>query len=279
MKAKYINPFTDFGFKKIFGEEASKLILIDFLRSLLPESNIVDLTFKDKEQLGKSEEDRKAVYEIYCQNANGERIIVGLQKAKQKYFKDRTIYYASFPIQEQAEKGGWSYELKAVFCIGILDFKFDEDKKNVAEVIHTVQLKDQYNQVFYDKLQFVYLEMPHFNKKENELITRLDKWLYFIKHLEDFQIIPAIFKDAIFKQAFEKAEIANYTEQEKTEYEQSLKTYRDLKGVIDTAYDEGKIEGKMEGKIEVAKTLKENKVPIDIIIKSTGLSKEQIDKL
>ena len=283
MKAKYINPFTDFGFKKIFGEEASKPLLIDFLTNLLPESNIVDLTFKDKEQFGKTEDDRKAVYDIYCKNANGERIIVELQKAKQKYFKDRTIYYSSFPIQEQAEKGEWNYELKSVYCVGILDFKFDEDKQIKDEVIHTIQLKDQHNQVFYDKLKFVYLEMPHFNKKENELQGRLDKWLYFIKHLEDFQSIPEIFKDDIFVKAFEKAEIAKYTEKERIEYEESLKVYRDLKGVIDTAFDEGKIEGKIEGiterNIEVAKNLKKIGISTEIIMKSTGLSEEEIDKL
>lgn len=166
MTAKYINLFTDFGFKKIFGEEASKPMLIDFLTSLLPESNIVDLTLKDKEKLGNHREERKAVYDIYCENSEGEKIIVELQKAKQNYFKDRTIYYSSFPIQEQAEKGDWNYELKSVFCVGILDFKFDEDKLSKGEVIHTVELKDQNNQVFYDKLKFVYLEMPHFNKTE-----------------------------------------------------------------------------------------------------------------
>ncbi len=283
MKAKYINPFTDFGFKKIFGEEASKPMLIDFLTSILPENIIVDLTFKDKEKLGKSQDDRKAIYDIYCQTVQGEKIIVELQKAKQNYFKDRTIYYASFPIQEQADKGEWNYNLKAVYCIGILDFKFDEDLLSIGEVIHTVQLKDQNNQVFYDKLKFVYLEMPHFNKNEKELNTRLDKWLYFIKNLEDFQNIPEVFKDEIFVQAFEKAEIAKYSEKEKDEYEQSLKTYRDLKGVIDTAFDQGKIEGmiegKIEGKIEVAKSLKENGVPLEIIIKTTGLSKQQVENL
>jgi hypothetical protein len=66
MKAKYVNPFTDFGFKKIFGEEASKPLLIDFLTNLLPEINIVDLTFKDKDKLGQTEDDRKAIYDIYC---------------------------------------------------------------------------------------------------------------------------------------------------------------------------------------------------------------------
>ena len=265
MKAKYVNPFTDFGFKKIFGEDASKPMLIDFLTSILPESNIVDLTFKDKDKLGKAKDDRKAVYDIYCETRSGEKIIVELQKAKQNYFKDRTIFYTSFPIQEQAERGDWDYSLKAVYCIGILDFKFDEDKLSRGEVIHTVQLKDHHNQVFYDKLKFVYLEMPHFDKSEIELKTRLDKWLYFIKHLEDFQSIPDIFKDEIFRQAFEKAEIAKYTNDERLEYEQNLKNYRDYKNTIDIAFDEGKlegkqegmIEGKQEGKLETAKQLKQ----------------------
>ena len=279
MKAKYVNPFTDFGFKKIFGQEASKPLLIDFLASLLPEANIVDLTFKDKEKLGRSEADRRAVYDIYCQNGNGERIIVELQKAKQRYFKDRTIYYSSFPIQEQAKTGNWNYQLKAVFCVGILDFKFDEDEETLGEVIHTVQLKDQHNQIFYDKLKFVYLEMPHFKKKETELRTRLDKWLYFIKNLAHLQKIPEIFKDTIFQQAFEKSEIAKYSAKERNEYEASLKIYRDYNNTLDTAFEDGMLEGMLKGKFEMAKSLKENGVSIEIIIKTTGLARKEIDKL
>ena len=279
MKAKYINPFTDFGFKKIFGEEASKLLLIDFLTSLLPESNIIDLTFRDKEKIGLSEEDRKAIYDIYCETKSGEKIIVELQKAKQNYFKDRTIYYASFPIQEQAQKGNWNYQLKAIYCVGILDFKFEDDKVVDKEVVHTVQLKDQNNEVFYHKLKFVYLEMPHFNKSEGELLTQLDKWLYFIRHLEDFQSIPDIFKDSIFEQAFEKAEIAKYSSEERDEYEKSLKIYRDLKGVIDTAYDEGKIEGEQQKAIDVAKRAKKMGLSSQDIAVLTGLSIDEIELL
>ena len=100
MKAKYINPFTDFGFKKIFGEEASKPLLLDFLNALLPlEHHVVDLTFKNSEQLGQTEADRKAIYDIYCDTDKGEKFIVELQKAKQNYFKERTIYYSTFPIK------------------------------------------------------------------------------------------------------------------------------------------------------------------------------------
>ena len=274
MKAKYLNPFTDFGFKKIFGEEASKPLLIDFLNALLLQTDkIVDLTFKNNEQLGQTDLDRKAIYDIYCENEKGEKFIVELQKAKQNYFKERTIYYSTFPIREQAEKGEWSYNLKAVYCIGILDFTFDDYDTDIEkdEVVHTIKLKNQNGKTFYEKLTFIYLEMPNFKKTETQLENRLDKWLYFIKHLEDFQTIPSIIADDVFNQAFEKAELAKFGKFELANYENSLKIYRDLKGVIDTAFD--------EGILKVAKNLKEEGMELEFIIKVTGLSKKQIDKI
>jgi predicted transposase/invertase (TIGR01784 family) len=282
MKAKYVNPFTDFGFKKIFGEEASKPLLIDFLNALLPQPNkIIDLTFKNTEQLGQLDADRKAIYDIYCENENGEKFIVELQKAKQNYFKERTIYYSTFPIREQAEKGAWDYQLKAVYCVGILDFTFDdyEEEPEKSEVVHTIQLKNQHGKTFYDKLTYIYLEMPNFNQAEAKLSTRLDKWLYFIKHLEDFQTIPSIFKDDVFTQAFEKAELARLDQTDLDRYENSLKIYRDLKGVIDTAFDEGKTEGRLEEKIQVAISAKQMGLSTVDIIRLTGLTEKEIDKL
>ncbi len=278
MKAKYINPFTDFGFKKIFGEEASKPLLMDFLNALLPQKNkIVELNFKNTEHLGQTDADRKAIYDIYCENENGEKFIVELQKAKQNFFKERTIYYSTFPIREQAEKGEWNYSLKAVYCIGILDFTFDdyENEPEKSEVVHTIKLKNQNGKVFYDRLTYIYIEMPNFKQTEIELNTRLDKWLYFIKHLEDFQTIPTIFKDEVFRQAFEKAELAKYGQTELDSYENSLKYYRDLKGVIDTAFSDGK----SERSLEIAKALKDNGVSTQIISKTTGLSESEINKL
>ena len=290
MKAKFINPFTDFGFKKIFGEEASKPLLLDFLNSLLPESDkIVDLTFKNNEQLGETDTNRRAVYDIYCENEKGEKFIVELQKAKQNYFRERTLYYATFPIREQAEKGFWDFNIKAVYCIGILDFTFDNQKLDpeTNEFKHTIKLKNQNGKTFYEKLTFIYFEMPNFHKGETELETRLDKWLYFIKHLEDFQTIPLSIKDEVFKQAFEKAELANLGSIEMDNYEKSLKIFRDLNGAFDTAFGdgklegklEGKIEGKMEGKMEIAKSLKDMGVLTATITASTGLTKEEIEKL
>lgn len=282
MKAKYINPFTDFGFKKIFGEEASKPLLLDFLNALLPENDrIVSLSFKNNEQLGQTEFDRKAIYDIYCENEKGEKFIVELQKAKQNYFKERTIYYSTFPIQEQAERGEWNYNLKAVYCIGILDFTFDdyESEPEKSEVIHTIKLKNQNGKTFYDKLTYIYLEMPNFNKSEADLKTRIEQWLYFIKHLEDFQTIPTIFNDDVFSKAFEKAEIAKYEPNELDKYQASLKIFRDNKAVFDYAKDTAYDEGKLVGKLETAKSFKKLGVSIEIIIEATGLSKEEIDKI
>jgi len=179
MKAKYANPFTDFGFKKIFREEASKPLLIDFLNALLTHHDRnIDLTFKNTEQLGQFDTDRKAIFDIYCENETGEKFIVELQKAKQNYFKERTIYYSTFPIREQAEKGqclpafvvqAGSHQLKAVYCIGILDFTFDdyENEPEKNDVVHTIKLKNQHGNTFYDKLTYIYLEMPNFHLKMN----------------------------------------------------------------------------------------------------------------
>jgi len=310
MKAKYINPFTDFGFKKIFGEQAGKELLIDFLNALIPQANkIIDLNFKNTEHLGQKELDRNAIFDIYCENQSNEKFIVELQKAKQNYFRERTIYYSTFPIREQAEKGEWNYNLNAVFCIGILDFTFNdyESEPEKSEVVHTIKLKNQHGNTFYEKLTYIYIEMPNFNKLEENLSSRLDKWLFFIKNLEDFQSIPSIFSDEIFEKAFEKAELAKFGQEEMDKYESSLKLYRDLKCVIDTAFiegrsegkiegleegrqegleegrleglEEGRLEGLQEGKYNMAKLLKDNGVQIQLIIQTTGLTREEIDLL
>lgn len=229
MHSKFINPYTDYGFKKLFGEEASKPLLIDFLNTLLPAYHqIADLTFKNTEQLGKTEQDRKAIYDIYCESVTGERFIVELQRAKQAYFKERTLYYATFPIVEQAQKGNdWLFDLKAIYCISILDFCLDNLPNN-RSVMQTIKLKDQNNHVFYDKLTFVYLEIPKFDKLENQLATQLDKWLFFIKNLKDLQVIPVMLQNnSVFEKAFKTAELANLNRDEWLKYEYSLKAYRD----------------------------------------------------
>ncbi len=254
-------------------------MLIDFLNQVLPEKHqIQDLTYARTEHFGNSEADRKAVFDLYCIGANGDRFIVEMQKAKQNFFKDRSVYYASFPIQEQAKKGDWNYQLSAVYMVGILDFVFSEDEAEQL-VRHQVQLKDQINRVFYDKLTFIYLEMPNFNKNEAELETNFDRWMYVLQQLPSLENRPAALKDRIFQKVFETAEIAKFSPDDKVKYEESLKYYRDLKNVVDSSYEEAKAEGKEERNTEIARQMKSDGEPLEKIIRYTGLSAQDIENI
>ena len=234
IREKYINPFTDFGrspmrFKRLFGTEANKELLIDFLNELLAgREEISDLTYLNGEQLGKTEEDRKSIYDIYCENERGEKFIVELQNMKQIYFKDRSLYYSTFPIQEQAQKGNWDYQLKVVYTVGILNFRFEGFNYNPTKFIHRVKLMEtETKEVFSDKLTYIYLEMPKFTKGVDQLKTRFNKWLYVLKNLHRLEEIPKVLQERIFKKLFSAAEVANYTPEEMNAYEESLKTLRD----------------------------------------------------
>ncbi len=272
IKEKFINPFTDFGFKKIFGSEPNKDLLIDFLNELLKtKEKIKNLTYKKTEHLGSTDADRKAIFYLYCENEKGEKFIVELQKVKQQFFKDRSLYYATFPIQEQAIKGEWNYELKTVYCIGILDFVFDDQDKDKLVVDEIGLISKKTGKVFNEKLSFVYVQMPNFLKTEDELETHEEKWFYLLKNLHKFDRIPSKLQDKIFKKVFKIAEIAKYSADEKQRYIDSLKFYLDLKNSLEYA----KFEVKTEIIIEMIKEGMDN----ELIKKLTKISFENIEKI
>jgi predicted transposase/invertase (TIGR01784 family) len=270
LQEKYINPFTDFGFKKLFGTELNKDLLIDFLNEvILPDQKrIADLQYRNPENLGQTEFDRKAIFDLYCISSQGERFIVEMQKAKHNYFKDQSVFYSSFPIQEQAQQGNWNYKLSPIYTVGILDFAFSDDEasdeisSDPLDVRHEVQLKNQKGKVFYDKLTYIYLEMPHFTKTEEELETSYDKWLYVLKHLPNLSDRSKKLQERVFQKLFEAAEIAKFSPEEKEEYQESLKVYRDLKNVVDTAFDEGKL---AEKTANIINALKRGKLKVEEI--------------
>jgi predicted transposase/invertase (TIGR01784 family) len=277
LKDKYIDPFTDFGFKRLFGSECNKDILLDFLNELLhkDEGKIVSLSYLQNERLGLSSESRKAVFDIYCENERGEKFIVELQKTKQEYFKDRSLYYSTFAITDQALQGDWNFELKDIYVIAILDFIFDEGRNEPDKYRYDVMLTDiDTNLVFYDKLKFVYLEMPKFNKTVDELETHFDKWLYVLKNLKRLDKIPDKLRIKIFEKMFEVAEIARLEPAEFRSYVDNLNSYRDLKNCLDFA----KAEGAAERNIEIAKQLKTLGIPIEQIAIATNLSIKDIEK-
>lgn len=242
----YLNPLTDFGFKKLFGEEPHKDLLISFLNTLLPEHHqISELTYTKHEYQGLSVSDRKVIFDLNCRSPSGERFIVELQRVKQIYFKDRSLFYSTFAIQEQAKQGSWNYKLEAVYTIGILDFLMDDDEQ---EVIYYAQLKDQHNRLFYDKLSFIYLVLPRFNLQQHQLVTLQDKWLFAFKHLQELDQIPAALHERVFQRLFTIAKIAQLPPEERQVYENSLKDYRDFMSSQQTAHWDGYREGIEEGK-------------------------------
>ena len=209
-----------------------------------------------------------------------------MQKAKLHFFKDRALFYSTFPIRDQAKKGEWDFQLTPVYYVAILDFKYDEVEEQ-QKLLREVALKDQEGQLFYDKLHFKFLQMPLFTKHEHELTTHFDKWLYFLKNLESLEQIPAILNEPLFQKAFATLEEANLSPEQREQYQKSLLTYWELKGVVDTAREEGwqkgreegREEGRLEGILQVARTMKQNGLAIEVIQTVTGLTPNEIEEL
>ncbi|MGB3547818.1 MAG: Rpn family recombination-promoting nuclease/putative transposase [Saprospiraceae bacterium] len=289
MAPRYINPYTDFGFKKLFGEEGTKDLLIDFLNQLLPERHqIAVLTFRNSENLGVIAENRNAIFDINCISQTGERFIVEMQKAKIHYFKDRALFYTTFPIQEQAGKGSWNFKLDPIYYIAILDFFYDVEEEK-AKVRRDVKLRDQDCEVFFEKIHYIFLQMPAFKMHESELETRYDKWLYFLKNLEDFNEIPGILQEPIFEKAFDVAELSNFNAAQLEVYQKSKMAYWDLFSMVSTSYEDGMEQG-IEHGIErgikqgieqgirtVAVNALNLDLSIDNVIALTGLNREQVE--
>ena len=244
---KYVNPYTDFGFKLLFGTAMNKELLISFLNALLfKEETVKDVTYLNAEHLDTQEYDRRAVFDVYCENEKGEKFLVEMQRGEQQFFKDRSVYYATFPIREQSQRGKWDYELKAVYIIGILNFTFNDTDEDYFH--HEVKLVDLYtHKVFYDKLTFIYLEMPKFNKKEDELESMFDKWLFVLRNLSSLFERPRALQNRVFDRLFEAAEIAKFNPKELGEYWESLKNFRDWYSVMSTQLKKGREEGLKEG--------------------------------
>nr|VFK32797.1 MAG: conserved hypothetical protein (putative transposase or invertase) [Candidatus Kentron sp. MB]VFK76550.1 MAG: conserved hypothetical protein (putative transposase or invertase) [Candidatus Kentron sp. MB] len=250
MISKYLNPYTDFGFKKLFGEEANKDLLIDFLNQLLPEHHqIADLHFRNTEQLPNVPLARKAFFDIHCISTTGTRFIVEMQKDGSPFFKDRSVFYVNFPIYDQAPKGDWLFELDPVYFIAILDFVFDEAEE-MQKFRRDIALRDEEGQLFFDKLHFKFLQMPLFTKQEHELETRFDKWLYFLKHLQDFDAIPAILDEPIFQKAFHTAELANLNREQNMAYKINLMDYWTTRATMIAVERDSKAKGLAEGRTE-----------------------------
>ena len=279
---KYINPHTDFGFKRLFGSEFNKELLISFLNALFHgEQTVSDITYLNSEQLGDRIDARRAVFDVFCENEKGEKFIVEMQNIYQEFFKDRTIYYSTFPIREQAKRGGdWDFHLNPVYTIGLLNFNFAEGLQDAHRWHHEVKLMEvDTKEVFYDKLTYVYVEIPKFDKKEDELVSMYDKWMYVLRNLSSLMQRPAALQERVFTRLFEQAEIAKFNPQELRSYEDSVNAYRDIVNAINTAEKKKFAEGMAEGVAKVARAMLSKGMDVATVSELTGLTPEQLDSI
>ncbi|WP_072159258.1 Rpn family recombination-promoting nuclease/putative transposase [Persicobacter sp. CCB-QB2] len=281
----YIDPFTDFGFKKLFGEEESKEHLIDFLNQILPKEDLIShLQYGQNEHLPKTALDRKAIFDLYCTNQSGEHFIIELQRATQMHIVDRSIYYSSFLIQQQGRKGkNWNYQLQKVYVISILDFLLEERLGLGNALIHHGQIMEIHQQQpLSNKLNYLFIEVPKFNKAPAELKNRKDQWLFLLKNLPNLQKRPKALQERIFQRFFDRAKIAKLPPEEAEKYIIAKGKMGDYKNTLDyreaKGIEKGIEKGKLEEKENLALKLHAEKFPLTKIAKILEVDQEQIEQ-
>ena len=287
IKAKYINLMVDWSFKRVFGTEVNKDILIEFLKVIFPQFAITDITYIPTEQLGIMEDDRKAIFDVLCKTEDDKTFLVEMQRGAQKHFFERALYYTSFPIMKQGKKAiakeeekgkdPWDFSLDGVFFLGILDFEYEQDEmtEHRYQLLETKTLKQMT-----DKLEFVFVEVAKFDKREDELETDLDKWLYLLKNMSTLLERPAALRDRVFGRLFDVAEYARLDDNERKNYVNAMNTARDTYNQIAYALKKGHQEGREEGReekaYEIARKMIAKGLDVDTIADLTGLTMDEI---
>ena len=296
----FIDPCTDYGFKRIFGDEK---LLINFLNSLLEgERVITKLEYMNNERVAKQKDERRVIYDLYCKTDTGEHIIVEMQKRSQKHFKDRALYYSACSIVEQGTKGDWNYELTPVYGVFFIDFVLDTDVSDYY--CKDVTLVEKYSgKVFSNKLRHIFIELPQFMKSKSECDSFFECWIYNLANMKEMNEMTFKDRDAIFGRLEEIASRANLTKEERAQYEYEWKVYNDYYNCLDYAEEKGMTigmekgmeigmekgmeigmekgmeKGREEEKLEIARNLKTMGLPSESIAQATGLTIEEIENL
>ena len=295
----FINPFTDIGFKRIFGQEFSKPLLLDFLNNLLVgERKIENITFLDKEMPRDIEGERSIIYDVLCETETGEKIIVEMQNQRQPFFKQRSIFYASEAISRQARKGReWRFDIKAIYLIAFLNFTLEDIGTTFRTDVALLDMRTK--EVFSDKIRLIYLQLPYFNKEADECENDFERWIYVLKNMETINRLPWTAKSAVFKRLEEIAEVRALTKEEQMQYDHALKVYRDnyntFQGAIEEGMKEGREKGLKEGREEgikegreegradktkeIVQNMKKMGMSIEQIAQACGISVEEAEKL
>ena len=280
---QYINPFIDYGFKKLFATEPNKDLLISLLNAIIEDDDdpVVDLIYKNVEQISDYNGTRTNYFDVYCETKSKREFIVEMQNSWKPFFKDRTVYYAAKPIRNQGlmgiqksedqirreqfakrieedlkeieekrerefKKSGkpWNFRLHDVYLIAIMNFTFSRKEYEPESYFHKVMLTDiDDHHVFYDKLTLYYVEMPKLDNIELKLDTPREKWLYALYNLWCGNDRPKELDEDIFHKLYEQARIACFTPEQQFAYEDSRMHYLDTYAEIEGGFIMGREQG------------------------------------
>ncbi len=266
---KFADPKNDLAFKKIFGNEKHKGILISFLNSVLDfqgELSIKDVRLANSYQIPKIPELKETILDIKATNKKGESFIVEMQRRDMGDFSKRSLYYTSKAYIEQLPRGVEYEKLKKVYFIGILNFNIFENKNYISR--HLIINQETSTQDL-DDFEFSFIELPKFKKQLNELENILDKWIYFIKNVSNLDMIPDEYQNIKeFKTAFEIAtqttwnkkelEVYDYMSLKENDERNALKTAekKGLQKGLEKGLKQGLEQGRLESAMIVMKTFK-----------------------
>jgi len=301
-KKRFINLLTDWGFKTIFMKEQNKKFLLNFLNQVLQGEEVIEsLEFQNPIHPGATIDSRTAIVDVLCKTDKGTQILVELQRVAQKHIKDRLLYYTTFPIQQQAIKGEWDFELRKVYTIGILDFNVDDEDAFFYNKHMMTNLRTQ--KIWFEKLTILTIELPKLQKEWSECSTELEKWAYLLKNLQNMSELPLKMREPVFQELLATCEKSNFEEKEWTQYEDSVMAYADLKNYTDYAHEQGHEKGFAQGveqgiekgieqgiekgiekgkqalALQVAENLRKMGLPEEDIAESLGLSLEELKEL
>ena len=285
---KYADLLDDDVFKLVFGRESTKDVMIEFLNQVIPDRKIVDLEFIDKEMHPVERDAKGVVYDMFCKTDSGARIIVEVQRRKQPFSPERALYYSTFQIQRQVEAGADSYDFLPVYVINILNFKMDKhsDCKDVKTVYRLYE--ENSHRLLTDRVTFIFIELPRFNKSTDELDGNILEGMYFcFKNMAVLEECPKVLTHQIFRKIFEVSELYNMDQDTRDKVIHKMTTERDLRNQMayarQEAIEEGRAEGHAEGRAEVraevAREMLADGMPVDKIAKYTELSIEEIAAL
>ncbi len=272
---KFVDIKNDIAFRKIFGNENKKEILISFLNAVLKLENqnkIKTITLLNPFQLPKIQGLKVTVIDVKATDEKGNIFIIEMQLTDKKGLDKRIQYYGAKGYSSQIESGDEYLKLKPMIFIGILDFEYFDSPNYISR--HLIMDSETGERKFKD-LEFNFIELQKFTKELKQIDNLVDKWIYFIKNAENLEVIPENIDDSGLLTAYKDAEKHNWTKEELEEYEYAQMREQDEKGEIELA-EERAVENKT---FEIVKEMLIDNEPIEKIIKYTKLDRETIEKL